>query len=309
MSSYVAAILAGGYGRRMGPLGRDYPKALLPIGDRPVIQHHLDLLAQLGIEDVFIVVGYHAANVVAALRDRPIAGMRLHFVEQGVPLGSAHALGRLRSHIEHPFLALLGDYYLATSSADGMLARLDGGSAAIAAKHERDRTLISQACSLEVDADGRVQRIVEKPLAPQSDLKGCGFYALPLASLDAVARTPRTALRDEYELSVSLELYLQSGFPLFAEKVVEWDANLTEPTDLLSCNLEWLRRRGRMEFIATGGTVEPTARLDRVIVGTGARVGAGARLEDVVVFPGAWVDDGQILRRSLVTPKALTHCP
>lgn len=304
----VAAILAAGRGRRMGPLGDRYPKALLPVGGRPVIHHQLELLDRLGVADVHVVVGHRAADVVAALGTTSPSGARLHYVEQGPPLGSAHGVGCLRPRIDRPFLLLLGDYLLETAAAERMVTRLADGSGAIAAKREADRELIRQACCLEVDRTGRVRGIVEKPVDPPTDLKGCGFYALPPSVFDAVARTPRTALRDEYELSVALELHLEAGHPLFAEEIVDRDANLTEPYDLLESNLAWLRHRARTELIASGAAVDPSAELHLAVVGQGAQVGSGAQLEQVVVLDGATVPDGEILQRAIVTPVGALRC-
>ena len=59
-------------------------------------------------------------------------------------------------------------------------------------------------------------RIVGKADLSEGNLKGCGFYGLQSTVFDSVARTPRTALRDEYELTLSLDLHVKSGHPMYA---------------------------------------------------------------------------------------------
>jgi dTDP-glucose pyrophosphorylase len=139
---------------------------------------------------------------------------------------------------------------------------------------------------------------------PVISLNGCGFYALNPDFFDAVARTPRTALRDEYELTVALELYRDSGKPLYAEELpLRWDTNLTRPEDLLDCNLQWLGCLHRSELVGPDADVQQGARLERVVVGNHARVTKNCDLQDVVVFSGACVDSAEPIRNALVTPE------
>ncbi|MDQ3980596.1 MAG: sugar phosphate nucleotidyltransferase [Actinomycetota bacterium] len=319
MSGYVGVVLAGGRGSRMGPLGDRYPKALLPVANRPLIAHHLQLLRDLGVAEVFVVTGYRASDVVQALADgNAQSGLRgpkaesrltLHFVEQREALGSAHALGQLRPYVQGPFVVILGDYYLSPVNPQALVRHLDDGcSSAIAARREPNRRLLSEACELRTDQQGRVTSIVEKPARPSGDLKGCGFYAFQPEVFDAIARTPRTALRDEYELTIALELFVESGHRLVVEELIEWDQNFTHPADVLQCNLQWLAHHGRNELVGEGARVGPQTRLERSVVGANARIDDGAALTDVVVFDEASVTGGTV-RRALVTPDALISLP
>ena len=308
MSALTGVILAGGQGSRMGALGQEYPKALLPIADEPVIAHHLRLLEGLGVRRVYIVTGHRGQDLTRALGDGGAYGVQLEYVDQGARLGTAHALGRVRHAVRDPFLLVLGDYYFVPSEPERMLRRLADGTSAIAVKREPDPALIREACAPELDATGRVVDIVEKPAVPKTDLKGCGFYALQPEFFDAVARTPRTALRDEYELTVSLELFVRAGHALYAEEIITRDTNLTRPEDVLACNLEWLERAGRTALVADGASVDAGLELRQCVVGRGARVEGSADLEQVVVFPGAHLEASGLLRRALVTSAGRISC-
>jgi dTDP-glucose pyrophosphorylase len=308
MGAVTGVILAGGQGSRMGTLGREYPKALLPIADEPVIAHHLRLLEGLGVRSVYVVTGHLGEDLAHALGDGGAYGVRLEYVDQGARLGTAHALGRVRHTVREPFLLVLGDYYFVPSEPERMLRRLAGGSSAIAVKRESDIALIREACAPELDATGRVVGIVEKPTAPKTDLKGCGFYALQPEFFDAVARTPRTALRDEYELTVSLELFVRAGHALYGEEIVTRDTNLTRPEDVLACNVEWLERTGRTALVADGASVDAGLELRQSVVGRGASVEGVTGLEQVVVFPGAHLAASGLVRRALVTATGCISC-
>ncbi|HEX9941277.1 MAG TPA: sugar phosphate nucleotidyltransferase [Thermoanaerobaculia bacterium] len=308
MDEVVGVILAAGRGRRLGSLGEDYVKTLLPVANEPLIGHHLRLLGGLGVRRVLVVVGHHAAQVERALGNGERYGLEVQLVRQPAPLGSAHALAAVRSCLRTPFLLLLGDYYFVAARPETMIERLARGESAIAVKREPEPRLICEACAVETTAEGRVVAIVEKPSRPLTDLKGCGFYALVPEALDAVTRTPRTALRDEYELTVSLELFVQAGNALYAEEIIDWDYNLTRPEDLLECNLDWLDRHGMSNLVANRAFVDGQTELQRTVVGEGAAVRGVNLLKEVVVFPGTEVVARGSVERTLFTPEGSISC-
>src|SRR5262245_33543284 len=104
VASYTAVILAAGCGKRMGDLGLHYPKALLPVGDAPVIWHQLRMLRYLGIQSASLIVGHRAADIAQQLGDGNRLGVKLIYFEQPRQLGSAHAVSLLRNHLPEPFL-------------------------------------------------------------------------------------------------------------------------------------------------------------------------------------------------------------
>jgi hypothetical protein len=120
--------------------------------------------------------------------------------------------------------------------------------------------------------------------------------------MDSIARTPRTALRDEYELSVSLDIHLKSGEPIYVEAIIEADWNLTRARDVLDCNLHWLRGRQEQTFLAPGARIVDGALLKDVVVGAGAYVGGAACVRRGVIFPNARLESGDYYESVLVTP-------
>jgi NDP-sugar pyrophosphorylase family protein len=308
MTDYVGAILAAGRGNRMGVLGDQYPKPLLPIANEPLIVHHIQILRDLGIRKVYVVVGYKGAQIADALGDGTQYGVQLIFLDQGPSLGSAHALGRLAPIIDDPFVLLLGDYYFSAPKLAEMFAwAKSSGSSAMAAKREPDRQALCEACILELDAEERVLRITEKPKLPISDLKGCGIYIFRPEIFDAIRQTPRTALRDEYELTISIDIYIKLGYKIYAKEIIDWDMNLTRPEDVLQCNLNWLKHQDRIELVDPEVQLPVGSRLERAIIGANVTVERPSVLKDVIVFSGTQIRGGWI-EHALVTPTGLISC-
>ena len=305
MGDYQAVILAAGHGKRMGALGQQYPKALLPVGDEPLIGHQLRLLAKLSVQEVYVVIGHLGARVVETIGAGSSYDVAVHYIEQGPALGSAFALARAVPYLRKPFLVILGDYYFEAPEAEVMISRLKQDVSAISAKREPDVHLLMEACELCIDNGGRLLRIIEKPAVPSSELKGCGFYAFQRTFLDSLSRTPRTALRDEYELSVSLDVYMSAGHAIYVEDIIQADWNFTRASDVLDCNLDWLRRRRERSFVALDARIDNGTQLEDVVVGRRAQVQGAVSLRQVVVFPEAVLEGEAMLASALVTPETL----
>lgn len=300
--SYVGAILAAGRGSRMGAWARGVPKPIMPVGDAPLIVHQIRAMKAVGIQQVFVVVGEWKDKIRATVEDHEL-GVDVTYVEQGEPLGSANAVGRLASHIDGSFVLLLGDYWVERSQE--VLERMiraaeEGEGSSTLAKLESDPKLLREACCIEVDEGGRIKEIVEKPVRPATRLKGCGYYVLRPEFFDAVRRTPRTALRDEYELTVALDLFVQRRHPVYVVEFDSPDTNFTRPSDVLHCNLEWLDRQRLPSYVGPRVELPESLRLDRCLIGAGAEVGDMLELREVVVFPGARCHGLQRLQHAIV---------
>lgn len=274
----------------MGETARQVPKPTMLVGDAPVIAHQVRAMEAVGIRTVFVVVRQGAEGVIRAALEPHCPNMDIHYVEQTQPLGSANAVGRLAGLFDNPFVLLLGDYYVEDSEQvlESMLsaAQRVGGSSTLA-KNEPNRRFLREACAVEADEDGRVVRIVEKPIRPSTRLKGCGYYVLQPEFFDAVRCTPRTALRDEYELTHALDLFVQRGNPVAVVETKSRDTNLTRPADVLQCNLEWLERRGLDYYVAPGVELPSGVRLDKCVIGSGVRLHDVVDLREVVAFAGS----------------------
>lgn len=293
-SDVVGVILAAGKGTRIRPFSHTFPKPLLPVLDKPLMVWQIESMRDLGVTDITIVIGHLGHEIVTALGDGSSLGVRLSYVEQESMLGIAHAVAQLERHIDRPFLLFLGDIFFETTNLGSMLEmfRSDGVSGVLAVKPEPDPEALRRNFTVDVGGDGFVSRVVEKPRHPSTDLKGCGLYLFDTTVFDAIRRTPRTALRDEYELTDSIQIFIDYGYKLMPAPVVERDLNLSLPADLLDLNLHVLDQRELDGWIAPDAVVGEGADLERCVIMSGAQVARGARLVECLALPGAKVPGG-----------------
>ena len=109
MIDLKAVILAAGEGRRCRPLTQTRSKVMLPVGNRPFMEHVINALAENGIQDLYIVVGYQKERVMDHFEDGVDFGVNITYLEQNELLGTAHALGKAEDYIDEPFLVVNGD--------------------------------------------------------------------------------------------------------------------------------------------------------------------------------------------------------
>ena len=173
-------LMAGGFGRRLYPLTRDVPKPLLPVGEKPILQTILEQLVEGGLSHFFLAVHYHSEQVRAHFGDGSRWGVRIDYLEEREPLGTAGALGSLdRAKVDTPLLMMNGD----------LLTRLDFGQ--LLDYHE-ERGGLATMCVREYDFQipygvvrgdgGQVAEITEKPV--QKFFVNAGIYVLEPDILD-----------------------------------------------------------------------------------------------------------------------------
>jgi len=310
-SELMGVILAAGKGTRMRPFSERYPKPILPVLGKPLMAYQLDMLAGLGVRRVVVVIGHLGHEVVRELGDGSRWGVEIRYVEQDETLGIAHAVSRLEPHVDRPFFLFLGDIFFETGDLASMAERLTAGrevKGVLACKRESDLEAIKRNFVVLTGADDRVERVIEKPRHPRTDLKGCGIYLFDLAFFDAVRRTPRTAMRNEYEITDSIQIFIDDGYRVEAADVVKADMNVSYPADLLQLNLLLLARTNQPNLVQAGAQVAASAQLSRCVVLAGATVGDSARLQDCLLFPDAVVPAGRERRRTIYTADTEIRC-
>jgi dTDP-glucose pyrophosphorylase len=307
----MGVVLAAGKGTRMRPFSEHWPKPILPVLGKPLVAYQLEMMHALGIRRVVVVIGHLGHEVVKALGDGSAFGVSIQYVEQEEMLGIAHAVSRLEPHVDRPFFLFLGDIFFVTENLAVMAKRfLDGRGigGVLACKREPSLDAIKRNFVVLNGPDGFVSRVIEKPRHPRTDLKGCGIYLFDQAFFDAVRRTPRTAMRNEYEITDSIQIFLDDGYKVEAAEVVKADMNVSYPPDLLDLNLMLLQQSGKGSWTAGDVRLGRGSKLERCVAMAGADVGDGAQLTDCLLFPGASVPAGRVRRRSIFTEHAEIRC-
>jgi dTDP-glucose pyrophosphorylase len=310
MKKIVAVILAAGKGTRMHPFSTYYPKPGLPICNKPVIQYSIEVFRELGIREIFVVIGHLGHELAQALGNGASMGVKIRYVEQTKILGIAAALGQMEPYVSSPIFLVLGDIFFKAGDLSVMVDMMDksGASAVLATKHEHDLEAIKRNFTVQQDETGRVRRVIEKPRHVPSNVKGCGLYLFDLPVFDAVRRTPRTAMRDEYEITDTIQIMVDDGLPVYTADVVKWDVNLTLPADVLTCNLFELKSRGLTTLLGEGARVHPGATLENVVLGDRAVVANPIRITNSVVFADTTVTSKVDFDRFIVTPENMIDC-
>lgn len=303
-------ILAAGKGKRIQPFSQQMPKPLLPVLDRPLLVWQIEEMRRLGVREIVVVIGHLGHHIVQGLGSGADFGVSLSYVEQESVLGIAHAVAKLEPHVDRPFLLFLGDIFFETENLGQMLELFarPGVDGVLAVKHEDDPAAIRRNFTVDLDERGFVRRVIEKPRHPRTQLKGCGLYLFDTTIFDAVRRTPRTALRDEYEFTDSIQIFVEYGYGVLPATVVQRDLNLSNPTDLLDLNLHVLRRQGLASFVAPTARIAAGAELEQCIVLAGAQVPAGARLKQCMVMSGERVPSGSYARTIFLANEEVV-CP
>lgn len=309
---FTGVILAAGRARRIMPLSRHTPKPLLPVGNRPIIAYQVEQMRDAGVHDIHIVVGPLKEQIVAELGDGSEMGVSITYAEQTEPLGIAHALSCVAGSVEQPFFVFLGDIF--SSFADGRcltdLAGLlrDGASAVLTVKQEADETVIRRNFAVH-ERGGMVTRVVEKPTGPlPNNLRGCGIYLFRPSFFDAIAATPASPVRGEYEITDAIQTYIQAGEPVRATSLVDWDMNVTFPEDLLHCNLRHLLATKKPSIVGRDSRLHPECLVHNSIIGDNVVVHRGIRIENSLILHSAQVQSTTDIRHAVVGPTETIAC-
>jgi glucose-1-phosphate thymidylyltransferase len=307
----VGVILAAGKGARMFPFSERSPKPILPILNRPLLSHQIEVMHSCGITEIHIVVGHLGYQVASAFGDGSHLGVRIHFVEQETTLGLAHAVGALETRIQLPFVLMLGDIYfhLKAPLRPLMDEVLSGAvNANLVSMYEPDPEMMRRNFVIQADQTGRVHRVIEKPRYVDSQLKGCGLYVFDPHIFDAIRRTPRTAMRDEYEITDSIQIMIDDGWAVHHQPIVERDLNLTKPEDVLAINLIELDRRGLPHLIGDRVVLPDGTRVERSVIGAGVLIRHPIRIVNCVILPNVVVDSKHDLDGFVMDQEHAVYC-
>lgn len=183
----IAVVMAGGEGARLRPLTLDLPKPLAPIANKPVMHHIVDLLRAHGITDILATIHYKGDSIESYFGDGSAFGVRMRYVREESPLGTAGAVGLAREILGNDaFLIISGDA-LTDIDLNSFIAR-HRGSGAVASIAVRQVSDPREFGVIDADAHGRIVRFLEKPSWSEafSDTVNTGIYVLEPAVLDAI---------------------------------------------------------------------------------------------------------------------------
>jgi glucose-1-phosphate thymidylyltransferase len=203
-------ILAGGLGKRLGPLTKITNKHLLPVYDRPMIYYPLELLVGAGIKDILIVTGgHHAGEFLRLLGNGQAFGLKhINYTYQEGEGGIAQALGLARHFADnHKIIVVLGDNILENGIKDSVERfKKQKSGARLLLKKVHDPARFGVA---DIQA-GKIVSIEEKPKKPKSSLAVTGVYMYDSSVFDII-KTLKPSRRGELEITDVNNAYLRRG--------------------------------------------------------------------------------------------------
>jgi len=226
-------ILSGGKGTRLRPITYTSAKQLVPVANKPVLFYAIEDLVEAGINDIGVVVGDTRDDIMAAVGDGSRWGAKVTYIPQEAPLGIAHAV-----KIAHPFIGddrfvlFLGDNFI----RDGIVSLVESFRAGDAD---------CQILLIKVDqpaqfgvaevVDGKVLRLVEKPVEFVSNLALVGIYMFGpavFAAVDAI----KPSWRNELEITDAIQYLLVMGYRVCHHVIDGWWIDTGKMEDILEAN-------------------------------------------------------------------------
>ncbi|MSQ29827.1 MAG: NDP-sugar synthase [Dehalococcoidia bacterium] len=301
-----AIVLAGGEGTRMRPLTRRTPKPLVPLLNRPLLEHLLLHLRDHGFDQVTLALTHRAEAIQQAFGRGERLGLVLEYAYENPPRGSGGAIAMVADGWTETFLVCNGDI-ITDLNLSAMLAahRSQGAELSISLYEVDDPSPFGVA---DIDETRRIRGFVEKPsreLAPSRFVNSGSwlFEPLLLAGMDA-SRFNRV----EYELFPRL---CKQGRPVYGYRHEGYWADVGNPAALLRVNLDLVGGAvparlpalppmegvllGDGTVIALGAHVEGP-----VVIGARSHIGAGATVAGSVLWEDVTIGAGAIVHGSTI---------
>ena len=173
-----ALILAAGQGTRLKTLTDDCPKPMLRIGDKPLLEHTINLLKKHGIVDIAINLHHHSQVVIDYFGNGENSGVKLHYSIEKKLLGTAGAVKNLEEFFDETFVIVYGDMLSLTDLTAMIQSHQDSNADATIGLYRADNP---HECGLvEMDDSNRIVRFLEKPRKEEifTDLTNAGIYVI-----------------------------------------------------------------------------------------------------------------------------------
>jgi mannose-1-phosphate guanylyltransferase len=315
-----AVILVGGEGTRLRPLTVNLSKTMVPVLNKPFLEHLILYLRKHGIRDIILSMGYLPGPIRSYFGDGTGLDVRLTYVVEDTPLGTAGAVKNVASLLDGTFLVCNGDVLTEIDLTEMMdRHREKSPRVSIALTPVENPTMYGV---VETDAGGKVTRFVEKPPPEEvtSNMINAGIYIIEPQVLDYVP--PATHSMFERFL---FPLLLHRGEPVLGYASDAYWIDIGTPEKYLKVQHDLLLRKATSANvdIPAGSAIHPAsviagpvligedcviqsgARiLGPAVLGPGCRIGEGATIEGSVLWQNCCVEAKALVRRSILA----SHC-
>ncbi|MGA2913905.1 MAG: bifunctional sugar-1-phosphate nucleotidylyltransferase/acetyltransferase [Methanoregula sp.] len=259
-------VLAAGEGRRMRPLTAKRPKVMLPLANRPMIEHLVLAARDAAINDFVFVVGYGEREIRKHFEDGSQWGVHIRYAPQRHQHGTADAVRSVRDLVTGPFLLLNGDMIIKSTDIADLRKCHPPCMSTSTTNHPGDYGVV-------VVENGLVTSLEEKSKYPKSNMINAGAYHFDPDIFDAVDSV-QTSSRGELELTDALFEYIAEK-KMKAHQLSYW-MDVGNPWDMLDANLTLM---GNLQSDLKGTVEEGVSIHGTIIVGEGSLVKSGTCIE------------------------------
>ena len=324
-------ILHGGHGTRLRPLTHTGPKQLLPIANKPMSEYCLNALKDAGISEIAIIIGGVASNKVEEYYgDGEKFGVNITYVFQDEPRGISHAINLCKDFVkDEKFIVFLGDNIIKRDISDYRKEFENSEYSASILLCEVDNP--SQFGIADLNTDGSIKKIMEKPKEPPTNLAVTGIYFLTPKIFDIISRL-KPSWRNELEITDALQMLLEEGNKIGYYMITDYWKDTGTPNDIIHANkviledmkpyfegtkednvkIEGNLMLGKNSIIKTGSTIIGPAIIgDNCIIGPNTLIGkntsignnseiSNCQIEDSILMDGCKIKSDVKIKNSII---------
>lgn len=228
-----AVILAAGQGTRLRPVTLTMPKPLVPVANKWLIAYAIDTLKGAGLSEIGIVVNSLESTIVSTLGDGSILGVKIEYIVQAEQLGLAHAIGLCQSFVgDEAFCVFLGDNIFQDKMRDLLMQFPASSDEAVIVVGEVSDP---QRFGVAVVEQGKIQRVVEKPKEPPSNLAIAGVYLFRPSIFEAISKI-KPSWRNELEITDAIQELIMTQKPVRPYSLTGWWIDAGKPDPIILAN-------------------------------------------------------------------------
>ncbi len=270
-----AIILAAGEGLRCRPLTLTRSKVMLPVANKPLLEHIINAVAENGIKDVILVVGYQKERIMDYFGNGLEFGVKIDYIFQDAQLGTAHAVKLAKEYVGGDFLVLNGDNLVDRSTIADLLAGKSGSVTLLSVEREQ-----TTGYGVVITEGRKVTKILEKPKEVVSHFINAGIYIFTMDIFEEIERTP-LSIAGEYAITDTIQQMIMKGkiVSMVESKSLWMDA--VHSWDFLKANAVFLEKCKNK----ISGTVEKGATIKgEVSIGENSIIRGGCYIVGPVVI-------------------------
>ncbi len=299
-------ILSGGTGSRLRPLTYTNAKQLIPVANNPILFRVIEGIRDAGITDIGIVIGSTGKQVKAAVGRGSRWGVKITYVQQDQPLGLAHAVKISEDFLgDDSFVMFLGDNVI-QGGISSLISKFDASewNSQIVLTRIENPTQYGVA---ELDDEGHIIRLVEKPKIPPSDLALVGIYMFDnniMKAVNAIAPSPR----GELEITDAIQWLIANKYTVHPYVHHGWWIDTGKRDDMLEANdlvLEEIEYTidgyvDRDSKVGRRVTIQRGAEIINSVVRGPSIIGENARIVNSYIGPYTSIDHDVTIENSEV---------